>query len=159
LIKVTDEDGNLLGRYPIMSFNNLRKYSRTTILRVQVPRNIATLVAGVQLDSGWSELQQASMIENHPTDQEAIVCRCEHISANVIRGLIRDGVTDINQIKAESKATMGACGGKTCLSLIKKIFKEEGVSQDKVTDPTQRPLFVEVPLEILAKNEQQWEQS
>jgi hypothetical protein len=54
---------------------------------------------------------------------------------------------------------MGACGGKTCLSLIKKIFKEEGVSQDKVTDPTQRPLFVEVPLEILAKNEQQWEQS
>jgi len=159
LIKVTDEDGNLLGRYPIMSFNNLRKYSRTTILRVQVPRNIATLVAGVQLDSGWSELEQASMIENHPTDQEAIVCRCEHISADVIRGLIQDGVTDINQIKAETKATMGACGGKTCLSLIKKIFKEEGVSQDKVTDPTQRPLFVEVPLEILAKNEQQWEQS
>jgi hypothetical protein len=49
---------------------------------------------------------------------------------------------------------MGACGGKTCLSLIKKIFKEEGVPVSMITDPTHRPLFVEVPLEILAKNEQ-----
>jgi hypothetical protein len=58
-----------------------------------------------------------------------------------------------------TKATMGACGGKTCLSLIKKIFQEEGVPLNRVTEPTQRPLFVEVPLEILANNMQQQEES
>jgi len=64
-------------------------------------------------------------------------------------------IRDINQIKAATKATMGSCGGKTCLSLIKKVFREEGVSLDEVTDPTRRPVFVEVPLETLAKNHQE----
>jgi NAD(P)H-nitrite reductase large subunit len=69
--------------------------------------------------------------------------------------LVRNGVRDINQIKAATKATMGSCGGKTCLSLIKKIFREEGVLLADVTDPTQRPVFVEMPLETLAKNQQE----
>lgn len=157
LVQVTDEDGKVLGRFPIMSFHTLRKYSRTTIIRVQVPSDIAKSAVGVQLNMGWSQLEQSSMIENQLTDQESIVCRCEHISADEIRALIRNGVRDINQIKAVTKATMGACGGKTCLSLIKKIFWEEGVPLAQVTDPTQRPLFVEVPLKILAKNQQQEE--
>jgi NAD(P)H-nitrite reductase large subunit len=89
------------------------------------------------------------------TEQENIVCRCEHVSADTIRDLIRSGVRDINQIKAVTKATMGACGGKTCLSLIKKIFREEGIPINEVTDPTQRPVFVEIPIETLANNRQE----
>lgn len=158
-IHVTDEDGKVLGRFPIVSFNTLRKFSGTTIIRVQMPMDLAESAAGIQLEKGWSEWEGSSMLQNQPFPQESIVCRCEHISSDEIRALIRSGVTDINQIKAVTKATMGACGGKTCLSLIKKIFQEEGVSLEKVTDPTQRPLFVEVPLEILAKNQQQQEES
>jgi hypothetical protein len=45
---------------------------------------------------------------------------------------------------------MGACGGKTCLSLIKKIFQEEGVPLEDVTDPPVRPVFVETSLATLA---------
>jgi len=69
--------------------------------------------------------------------------------------LIRNGVRDINQIKAVTKATMGACGGKTCLSLIKQIFKEEGVPLEEITDAVKRPVFVEIPLQILANNQQE----
>jgi hypothetical protein len=50
---------------------------------------------------------------------------------------------------------MVSCGGKTCLPLIKKIFQEEGVPLDTVTDPVQRPVFVEIPLETLASNQQE----
>jgi hypothetical protein len=50
---------------------------------------------------------------------------------------------------------MGSCGGKTCLPLIKKIFREEGVPLEEITDLTLRPVFVELPLETLAKNQQE----
>jgi hypothetical protein len=39
--------------------------------------------------------------------------------------------------------------------LIKNIFREEGIPLEEVTEPTQRPVFVEVPLDILAKNNQE----
>jgi hypothetical protein len=41
---------------------------------------------------------------------------------------------------------MGACGGKTCLNLIKRMFAAEGVALTEVTDPPIRPAFVEVPV-------------
>ena len=50
---------------------------------------------------------------------------------------------------------MGSCGGKTCLPLIKKIFREEGIPVDEVTNLTLRPVFVEMPLETLARNQQE----
>lgn len=159
LVQVTDEGGKVLGSYPIVSFHALRKFARTLIVRVKVPREIAMSVAGMRLTSAWAQNEEAANNYIQRTDLQTIVCRCEHIQADEIRQLIRDGVRDINQIKAMTKATMGACGGKTCLSLIKKIFQEEGVPLATVTEPTQRPLFVEVPLEILAKNMQQQEES
>ena len=159
LVQVTNEGGEVLGSYPIVSFHTLRKFARTLIVRVKVPREIAMRVAGMRITNKWSQDDETDFNYIQQTDQQTIVCRCEHIKAEEIRQLIQDGVRDINQIKAMTKATMGACGGKTCLSLIKKIFQEEGVPINMVTEPTQRPLFVEVPLEILANNMQQQEES
>jgi hypothetical protein len=45
---------------------------------------------------------------------------------------------------------MGACGGKTCPNLIKRIFREEGIPPEQVADLTRRPLFMEVPLGAFA---------
>ncbi len=154
LVPVTDVDGNILGEYPVVSMRTLRKFSSTLIVRVQVPVELATQTAGIQLIAGWGQNSDRPDDYLAKTEQETIICRCEHISADQIRSLIRQGVRDINQIKAATKATMGSCGGKTCLSLIKKLFREEGVPLHEVTDPTQRPVFVEVPLETLAKNHQ-----
>jgi len=155
MVPVTDEIGHILGRYQVISTRTLRQYPRTLIVRVQVPKKIATKVAGIQLVAGWdpSEPEIGQLIEK--TQHETIICRCEQVTAGEIRALIRSGVRDINQIKAVTKATMGACGGKTCLSLIKQIFKEEGIPLTEVTDPFKRPVFVEIPLQTLAKNHQE----
>ena len=45
---------------------------------------------------------------------------------------------------------MGACGGKTCPSLIARLFREEGVPPGEVTDLTRRPIFMEVPMGAFA---------
>jgi ferredoxin len=155
LVPVTDIDGKVLGHYPIRSTRVLHQYPRTLIVRVQVPAEIATLVSGIQVVAGWSPSEENAGLYQGENGQENILCRCEHVSADAIRALIREGVRDINQIKAATKATMGSCGGKTCISLIKQIFREEGVLLSEVTDPVQRPVFVEMPLEILAKNQQE----
>jgi bacterioferritin-associated ferredoxin len=157
-VSVTDVEGNILTHVPVTHIRTLRQFSHTLIVRVQAPAEVATRIAGIRIPTGWNQ-QEESLDKYHPlTQQENIVCRCEHVSADTIRDLVRSGVRDINQIKAVTKATMGACGGKTCLSLIKKIFREEGVPIDEITEPTQRPVFVEISLDTLAKNHQEGQQ-
>ncbi len=155
LVPVTDVDGQILGKFPVDRIRILKEFSSTLIVRVKVPAEIATHVAGIQITAGWDPSEQDSEHYIEETPQENIVCRCEHVTADEIRALIRSGVRDINQIKAETKATMGSCGGKTCLSLIKKIFREEGVPLKDVTDPPVRPVFVETPLATLAGDDQE----
>lgn len=154
-VSVTDIEGNLLAKVPVTHTRTLRQFSHTLIVRVNAPKDIATKISGIRLLAGWNQPEETSEKYINEIAQENIVCRCEHISADTIRELIQSGVRDINQIKAITKATMGSCGGKTCLSLIKKIFREEGIPIKKVVDPTQRPVFVEMPIATLAKNHQE----
>ncbi|KUK98013.1 MAG: Putative oxidoreductase [Anaerolineaceae bacterium 46_22] len=154
-VSVTDVDGNILAYVPVTFIRTLRKFSHTLIVRVQTPAEVATRIAGIRIPTEWNQQEESLDKYHQQTEQENIVCRCEHVSADTIRDLVQSGVRDINQIKAATKATMGACGGKTCLSLIKKIFREEGVSIDKITEPTQRPVFVEISLDTLANNHQE----
>ena len=72
------------------------------------------------------------------------------LSCVEIKAAIRRGVRDINQLKALTRVGMGACGSKTCRPMIWRIFQEEGIDLGTVTDRVDRPLFVEVPLGILA---------
>ena len=120
VVTVTDVEGHELGHFPVLSTRSLRQYSRTLIVRVQVPADLATKVSGIQLIAGWDEPEDQTDKFQESTEQETIICRCEHVTADEIRQLIRGGLRDINQLKAATKATMGACGGKTCLPLIKK---------------------------------------
>jgi NADPH-dependent 2,4-dienoyl-CoA reductase/sulfur reductase-like enzyme/Fe-S-cluster-containing hydrogenase component 2 len=154
IVPVTDIDGKIFAKVPVVRIRTMREFSHTLIVRVKAPALIATKITGIKLWAGWTQPEEITDHYKKETEQETIVCRCEHISSDTIRELIRNGIRDINQIKAVTKATMGACGGKTCLSLIQKIFKEEGIPLDQVTEPTQRPVFVETPLETLAENHQ-----
>jgi NAD(P)H-nitrite reductase large subunit len=72
------------------------------------------------------------------------------VTAGAIRKLIREGVRDINEIKAVTRASMGSCGAKTCTPLIHRLFREEGVPDEEVVDQPKRPLFLEVPLGVFA---------
>ena len=72
------------------------------------------------------------------------------MTAGEIRAAICDGIRDLNQLKALTRAGMGACGSKTCRPMIWRIFKEEGIDFAAVTDRVDRPLFVEVPIGVFA---------
>ncbi len=81
-----------------------------------------------------------------------MICRCEQVTVGKIRQAIRDGVRDMNQLKAISRSAMSACGSKTCRPLVWGIFREEDVDLKETTDRIDRPLFVEVPFCTLAGN-------
>ena len=96
------------------------------------------------------QIAPSKIYEKELPPDDAIVCRCERITAGEIKMAIRSGVRDMNQLKALIRVGMGACGAKTCRPMIWRIFEEEGIDLDTVTDRVDRPLFVEVPIGILA---------
>ncbi|MDZ4121974.1 MAG: (2Fe-2S)-binding protein, partial [Candidatus Cloacimonadaceae bacterium] len=74
-----------------------------------------------------------------------------------VRKLIKSGITDLNQLKAITRAGMGPCGAKTCEVLIKGLLREEGIPTTDVVPNTKRPVFIEVPLEKFPHKEQDHE--
>lgn len=147
-VTTLDMEGNVLGKNPVVKIVQNSTNDRTCILRVQAPAEYAVRIAGIRT-------QDPAQPENSPFGisplaDETIVCRCERVTAGELRSLIQAGYRDVNEIKTVSRTGMGACGGKTCASLIEHLFQEEGISSDDVTPSTKRPLFTEVPLHILA---------
>ena len=114
-----------------------------------MPGGIAKKVIGIRIQPDLA-LEPADMYTGEPLPDEAVICRCERITAGEIRAAIQGGVRDMNQLKAINRAGMGACGSKTCRSMIWRIFQEEGIDLGEVTDRVDRPLFVEVPMGVLA---------
>lgn len=147
-VSVLDTEGNELGQVDVLSVHAIENNDRTLVVEVNAPHEIAQQIAGINVQD-----------ENvtHPLDHyvthiedDTIVCRCEHVTAGEVRTLIRAGYRDMNEIKTVSRAGMGACGGKTCVSLILRLFREEGITHEEITEYSKRPVFVEVPLGILA---------
>jgi sarcosine oxidase subunit alpha len=122
-------------------------------VRARLPRAVAKLAAGLRVQdlAVGGPLPQAVL----PLGDETIVCRCERVTAGEIRTRIREGMRDANEIKAVTRAGMGACGGKTCTTLIARLFREEGVPADEIAENVRRPLFVEVPFGVLAGVEEE----
>ncbi|MFO7716632.1 FAD-dependent oxidoreductase [Desulfosarcina sp.] len=148
-VPVTDGDGAILGYYPVQRVvANRKKYPGTLLIKVKMERAAAKRAVGIRVQE--AQVDPAFIYENAPLPDEAVICRCERISAGEIRSAIRSGVRDINQMKALNRAGMGACGSKTCRPMIWRIFQEEGVDLQRVTDRVDRPLFVEVALGTLA---------
>ncbi len=147
-IPVTDIDGAILGYFPVENISSRRKYPGTLLVSLKVHRNVAKLAVGIWVQE--KQIEPSTIYEKEPPPDNAIVCRCERVTAGEIRALIRGGTRDLNQIKALTRAGMGACGSKTCRPMIWRIFQEEGIDLKLVTDRVDRPLFVEVPIGVFA---------
>jgi bacterioferritin-associated ferredoxin len=132
----------------VIKIRTPRFADRALLVRVSAPRDIARRIVGIRIQEPWVAESTAQYVARIADDE--IICRCERVTAGEIRALVRSGVRDMNHIKAVTRAGMGACGGKTCTNLIKRLFREEGVSLEQVTENTRRPLFIEVPLGALA---------
>jgi ferredoxin len=146
-IILVDIEGRELARSRVNSIKSIKANDRTILIKAQVPKEVAKKVSGLRLQT---EIERADEKYVEKIPDEAIICRCERVKAGEIRRLIRDGVRDINEIKTITRAGMGPCGAKTCTPLIHRLFREEGVPETEIIDQTKRPLFIEVPMGILA---------
>lgn len=138
-----------LGEFEVYRSRLLQEFPKTQLITVKLPSEIAQKAVGIKLIKGGYnepiELYQQSL-----TEDQTIVCRCERVSVGEIRKWIQSGVKDFNELKALTKIGMGSCGAKTCTPLLYQIFHEEGISIDKITPGTKRPLFSEVNFGIFA---------
>jgi NADPH-dependent 2,4-dienoyl-CoA reductase/sulfur reductase-like enzyme/Fe-S-cluster-containing hydrogenase component 2/bacterioferritin-associated ferredoxin len=144
---IVDEDSNSLGMAEVVFIRQL-KAEATTIIGVLVSSDIAEKVSSVKILDIEDAISYNGDIKN--LEDSAIVCRCERVTLGEIRKCIKNGIRDLNQIKAITRAGMGACGAKTCNSLLISIMKSEGVKIEEITDLTKRPLFVETELGVFA---------
>jgi NADPH-dependent 2,4-dienoyl-CoA reductase/sulfur reductase-like enzyme/Fe-S-cluster-containing hydrogenase component 2/bacterioferritin-associated ferredoxin len=151
LISVMGNKGNF-GEFEIARVRVLKEYPHTQLVSIKLPKKIAKYTVGITKHPDVHE--QPLKVYNKPEmSDEAIVCRCERVTAGEIRKWIKKGVTDINELKALTRVGLGSCGGKTCTPLIEKLYIDEGFSPEDITPPTQRPLFMEVPMKYFASLE------
>jgi NADPH-dependent 2,4-dienoyl-CoA reductase/sulfur reductase-like enzyme/Fe-S-cluster-containing hydrogenase component 2/bacterioferritin-associated ferredoxin len=149
-IELLDYKGNILGNAEIIAIKQSKNERKTLAVKVLVPADIALHVTGLRIPGKNRQDGSKRPVSLPVGDDNAIVCRCERVTAGRIRELIRQGVRDMNELKALTRVCMGACGGKTCESLIMQIFRQEGVRLDEITSHSLRPLFVETPAGVLA---------
>ena len=143
---LNDIDANELGEYIITAVQDFPK-QHTQIVKFQVPKAIAKKVAGFRIQNKNVSTPLGNPVILEKTSDEAMVCLCERVSVSQVRELIKKGITDLNQIKAITRAGMGPCGSKTCEVLIKGLLREEGIPEKEVVPNTKRPLFLEIPLD------------
>ncbi len=123
------------------------KAENVRVIGFSVPASICEKVVSVRL----FDIENPDKWDGElPSDDGTIICRCERVTLGEIRKLIKQGVRDLNQLKALTRAGMGACGSKTCNSLLLAIMKREGIEPQKITDLTKRPLFVETEFAAFA---------
>jgi len=145
-INCVDVDGNLLGTYKALGARATKDSDRTQIVRVRVPKGIAKKVVAFTIQEKEVTEELNNIIPRDHIQDDEVVCLCERVTAGEIRELVRKGITDMNQIKAISRAGMGPCGYKTCENLMKQIFWAEKTAREDIVNNVRRPLYVEVPL-------------
>ena len=147
-VTAVDVAGEDLGPVAVTGVRASARNDRTVLVKLSAPHAIAARIAGIRVRAGWNMVALPEAGERLADDE--ILCRCERVTAGEIRALIRQGARDMNEIKAVTRSGMGACGGKTCGPLLKRLFREEGVPLETVIDYVPRPLFVETPLGLFA---------
>ncbi len=145
-IALVDVDGKSLGTYKVLGIKATKDSDRTQIVRVRVPKKIAKKVVAFTIQKKEVTQKLTKKIPHDHIQDDEVVCLCERVTAGQIRELVNKGITDMNQIKALSRAGMGPCGYKTCENLMKQIFWAEKTAQEDIVSNVRRPLYVEVPL-------------
>jgi NADPH-dependent 2,4-dienoyl-CoA reductase/sulfur reductase-like enzyme/Fe-S-cluster-containing hydrogenase component 2/bacterioferritin-associated ferredoxin len=151
VVTVLDMEGQVLGNVEVVRVRNVKANDRTILVGVKAPKETAKRMAGIRVQEEQITEPMDHYVERLTDD--VIICRCERVTAGEIRKFVREGFTDMNAIKFPTRAMMGACGSKTCANLIKRIFKEEGISAGEIVENVHRPLFMEVPLGVFCETE------
>jgi bacterioferritin-associated ferredoxin len=83
--------------------------------------------------------------------KRSIVCRCEDISEDDVIQAIKQGYTDLEELRKKLRIGMGPCQGRVCIQLVARILEQyTGKKSGKIPLPTMRPPLVPVSLGTLA---------
>jgi len=148
VVTVVNTSGEVLGNVGVARVRSGKATDKTVLVKVRAPYEISTQIAGIQMQEKTVSEPLKQYIKRLTDD--LIVCRCERVLLSEIKEIINKGIYDINEIKAITRAGMGACGGKTCGELILRAFRELGIPEEEITHNIHRPMFVEVPLGVIA---------
>ena len=78
-------------------------------------------------------------------DLPVYVCRCEEVTEEEVRKMVRSGVTSVDGIKRATRAGMGLCQSKTCFVNIARIIHEEtGIPFEEI-----EPMRIRIPVRPL----------
>ena len=154
LVKAVDIEGKFLAELPVVNLIS-HKNSKTQLVKIKAPKDIAKKIVAFRIQDPEVSKPLNKPVISDKTNDEAMVCLCERVKVGDVRALIRQGLTDINQIKAITRLGMGPCGSKTCDTLIRQIFREEGVPEIEIVSNTKRPVFIEVPLKYFVDSEKE----
>ncbi len=145
-VHAVDIDGNILARAEVTAIKDRKSQDRRLLVTLLVPEDLSHCIVGIMVqDKASLEMPVEAMKEF--VDDDTVICRCERVTAGEIRKLIREGITDLNQLKA-IRVGMGACGGRTCYDLVIRLLRSEGV--DVKEKPRVRPVYSETPLSMFA---------
>ncbi len=73
------------------------------------------------------------------------VCRCEEVTEEEVRNMVRAGIHTVDGIKRATRAGMGLCQSKTCYTNIARIIHEEaGVPLEQI-----EPMRIRIPVRPL----------
>jgi len=154
--QAVDERGQLLGEVGLIRRFSLKEFSGTIIIEVQSPKEIANEITSI-VHKDLPDRKEIVSKSAQSTQENEFLCRCERVAKEEIKDLITQGCRDINEIKALTRAGMGACGGKTCSTLILQLFREMGIPDEEIVPHTIRPLLIETPVAVLAGKSQRVE--
>ena len=86
--------------------------------------------------------------------EKTIICRCEDITLEEIRELIKQGHHKAEELKRQCRCGMGHCQGRTCMPLIaREIAAHTGEKLHRVALPKHRPPTGPISLGALARGE------
>lgn len=81
---------------------------------------------------------------------DAVVCRCEDVSAGTIRAAVAAGARTVDSLKSTTRCGMGPCGGRSCGPSAVALMECSGLSAAKVGQPTARPPLRPISLSAVA---------
>jgi glycine/D-amino acid oxidase-like deaminating enzyme len=98
-------------------------------------------------------LFEAAPLQAGALDAHAIVCRCEEVTAGVLRELVRQGHDTPAALKRATRAGMGRCQGRYCAPVLARICSAEPGEFDFFAP---RPPAKPVPIRALAVERPEW---
>jgi NADPH-dependent 2,4-dienoyl-CoA reductase/sulfur reductase-like enzyme len=96
-------------------------------------------------------LYQPAKVLRVPPQDDTIVCRCEEVTAGMIRTAVAHGVTGPNQMKSFLRCGMGPCQGRQCgLTVTEMIAEARGLPPAEIGALRLRPPVKPITLAELA---------